>query len=92
MHLYNRDAAMVQGELTGSGSPEKVSAPRTEEKLDLDALLPYLQHTQMAGPQLIFPQDWPEESVYLCAEDDRPVDVARKFRVNLERLVRMNRK
>lgn len=46
----------------------------------------------MPGPTLIFPPDWPEDSVFVCAEDDRPLDVARKCRVNLERLVRMNRK
>lgn len=76
----------------GGGSEKKSAAHGADDKVDLEALLPYLQHTQMTGPQLIFPEDWPEDSVYVCAEDDRPVDVARKFRVNLERLVRMNRK
>ena len=31
----------------------------------------------MPGPALLFPRDWPEDSVYVCKEDDRPVDVAR---------------
>jgi len=61
------------------------------EKGDLDGLVPYTVAT-MPGPRLLLPDDWPEDSVYVCAEDERPLDVARKYRVNLERLVRMNRK
>jgi hypothetical protein len=78
----------------GPASPEKGVSQGAPERMDVDAdsILPYLTHTQMPGPSLVFPPDWPEDSVYCCAEDDRPLDVARKFRVNLERLVRMNRK
>jgi hypothetical protein len=44
------------------------------------------------GPSIYYPRDWPAEGVYICNEDDRPVDIARKHRVNLERLVRNNKK
>ena len=63
-----------------------------KEREGLGALLPYLQATQMTGPTLVLPDEWPEQRVYMCEQDDRPVDVARKFRVNLECPVRMNRK
>lgn len=92
------EAAIIGGEHPGASSsrgPPKGGDSKTDsgkELEDLEALLPYLQATQMTGPTLMFPDDWPEDSVYVCEEDDRPVDVARKFRVNLERLVRMNRK
>lgn len=43
------------------------------------------------GPSISYPKDWPSEGVYICNEDDRPVDIARKHRVNLERLVRNNK-
>ena len=77
--------------LSAAASPQKGLAQGGLDKQDLDALLPYTVAT-MQGPPLIFPPDWPEDGVHICAEDDRPLDVARKFRVNLERLVRMNRK
>ena len=83
--------AWLQGQLSPANSPQKTTAPGAADKQDLDALLPYTVAT-MPGPALVFPPDWPEDSVHVCAEDDRPLDVARKFRVNLERLVRMNRK
>ena len=75
------------GELT---SPSKRAAVQLDPDL-ADALLPYTV-AQTPGPKLLFPPGWPEDSVFYCAEDDRPLDVARKYRVNLERLVRMNRK
>ena len=44
------------------------------------------------GPSITYPKDWPADGVYICNEDDRPLDIARKHRVNLERLVRNNKK
>lgn len=69
----------------------EAAAPPAVPEIDNSALLPYISPT-LPGPAIRYPDDWPEDGVYICAEDDRPLDVARIHRVNLARLVSQNKK
>ena len=85
-----RDSAVAKdGKLAGD-SPDP-SHRRAEEAEGWEAGLAYMVEN-CPGPRITYPKDWPSEGIYICNEDDRPVDVARKHRVNLERLVRLNKK
>jgi hypothetical protein len=82
----SEDGAILKGQPQGSDMFER----KGDEGDGWEAALGYMVD-KCQGPSISYPKDWPLNGVYICNEDDRPVDIARKHRVNLERLVRNNK-
>ncbi len=89
-HKHTLPSTSSSGAVAHSDASKSASKSK-EPDVDMSLWMPYIT-ARHPGPEIVYPDDWPEDSIFVCEEDDRPIDVARKYRVNLDRLVRLNKK
>lgn len=66
--------------------PPVLSARQLQEKEEEEAAA-----ARQAAPAPEMPPGWPEAGVYECGENDRVISVAKRFEVNVDKLVQINK-